>query len=247
MIKYSQSTLSSPTSISSSPNIKHKIFQIQPSECWLTWDDIPVVSPIHIKKKAKLPGGQFTMTQILSPPTDPPANHTVTEQKEPKLSYPWAPNQRAPRIVKNDAIIVLLENLQRDLQCMIEQVRDAFFTFNHPAAFLQKKWIDDGLTNAIKVISDCEVTVSVMGMNDMKSYLQDIGNDDTFILIKNLAVYHGYGVLIDINHSDHSCTFHVVHELYLRNSEGVNFGQTKFEYGTTTANLDESVFNEIEE
>ena len=111
----------------------------------------------------------------------------------------------------------------------------------------QKKWIDDGLTNAICLISDCEVTVSVMGMNDMKSYLQDIGNDDTFILIKNLAVYHGYGVLIDINHSDHSCTFHVVHELYLRNKEGVNFGQTKFEYGTTTANLDESVFEELEE
>lgn len=232
--------------MSSKPNIKHQIFQIQPTECWLTWDDVPDDTIIHVKKKAKLPGGQFTMTQLVSPIKDTHTDAPVTERLEPKLTYPWAPNQRAARIVSNGTIAVLMENLQRDLRCMIKQVNEAFSTFTIPSAFLQKKWIDDGLTKAIDVVSACEVNVSVMGMKDMNTHLPEIEDIDTYILIKNLAIYHGYGVLIDINHSDHSCTFHVVHELYLRNKEGVNFGMTKFEYGTTTAHLDDSVFEQLD-
>lgn len=240
---------SSPFLAKAKPRVHHVLFQLQPAEAWLIWgDDNPpapsatpapapaarLATPSPSAKRAKLPGGQFTLTQFM--PREEPAPPVLPVQV-PKATYPVAPHKRDPRIVANDAIVSLLEKIQEDLEVLMDQIRDSYFMFDHGGAFKQEKWAKEGLTKAIRAVEVCPVTVSVMGLNDMKDYLPQIDDIDTLVLIKNLSKYHGYGIWLDLDQEHYCCNFIFVHELYLKNAKTAQHRAvlSKYEYGGGTS------------
>ena len=240
-----RSNLPSPSAISSSSSVLSRLPRVvssktimTPSACWLSWDDLPSTptpdpySPTI--KKSRLKGGQTTLTQLMEVmdeaiPLDisVPPEISISSRSVPPLSNGFPP------IVDNNSLIRLIEELHENLVVLMEQLKTAYYWFNDPA-FPQKNWIEKELPEVIDAIKVCPTTVSVMGQRDMVRYLPSVSSVNTFVLLKQLSIHHGFKILLDIDQETVNVTFKLQHELK-------NFGTNVFTHGTEVV-LDMSIF-----
>ena len=174
-------SLSSSSSSSSSvlnrlPRIVTAVTRMTPSECWLSWDELPSTpAPFcPTKKKARLPGGQTTLTQLKEVMEDAVPDAISVP---PILSLPLGSGATllngVPPIVDNNAINRLLQELHENLVVLIEQLKTPYYWFND-STFPQKKWIEEELPEVITAITLCPTTVAVIGQRDMVRYLPSV-------------------------------------------------------------------------
>ena len=227
---------SSSSFLSHGPRIVSTGVQITPMQVWLKWDDVvslpslPNSPPVTISvarptKKARLPGGQTTLTQLLNDESpDTPAESVLSDTFPRDLHTISTGTSNIPMIVDNATLVALLHEIHENITVLMEQITEAYSWFHNPA-FGQRTWITEELPQAIVAVKECPVIVSVMGLRDMKRFLPSIASVNTYVLLKQLSVHHGYNILLDLDQEAVNVVFKLQHE---KN----NFGTNVFCHGT---------------
>ena len=231
-----QQMSSSSSFLSRGPRIVSTGVQITPMQVWLKWDDaaslppLPPSPPVTISvarpiKKARLPGGQTTLTQLVNDDSPSSSPESVLSDFVPTdVTLETIGAIRIPQIVENIILVALLQEIHENTIVLMEQITQAYSWFRNPA-FGQRTWITEDLPQAITAVQECPVIVSVMGLCDMKRFLPSISSVNTYVLLKQLSVHHGYNILLDLDQEAVNVVFKLQHE---KN----NFGTNVFSHGT---------------
>lgn len=202
-----------------------------------------------LPKRAKLKGGQITLTQFTeeeessAAPTSPAsaagsvlsqapseaseASSQALVSSDRPSSSPSASSNGPPPIVENDALVTLLKELQEGLSVLMKQIETAYNWIGE-VGFPQKRWVDIELVQAIQAVEECPALVSVMGRVDMKRFLPTIKSENTFVLLKQLSVNLGFKILLDTDLRSLQAVFKLQHH----RGSSENYGDNLFEYGT---------------
>ena len=157
-------------------HIVTSVVKIAPARCWLRWENtspVATATPSPPSKKAKLPGGQLTLTQMMSPPSSPSASDPGLASTPISVTNLDASSTSSPVVIENETLAALLSTYHHSLTELVEQIKCAYPWFNNQA-FDQWSWIHNDLPIAISSIKASKATVSVMGRRDMNNFLPQI-------------------------------------------------------------------------
>ena len=215
--------------------------QWTPTSSWITWEspvEITAAPITPLPKKARLKGGQTTLTQFETDPAFKPSSGNgqgqSQENSEESPSTSSDDNSSAHKIVHNDVLAAFMDELQENLLVLMEQIEAAYPWFKEEYAFPQKDWIETELSKAILAIRNAQAVVSVMGLRDMQLFLNGVNNRHTYILMKQLSVYHHFHILMDIDQVGVCVVFKILHGKR-------QCGTSGFPYGTEET-IDDDVF-----
>lgn len=215
--------------------------QWTPTSSWITWEspvEITAAPITPLPKKARLKGGQTTLTQFETDLAFQPSSGNGQEESEEDSDESPSPssgdNSSAHKIVHNDVLAAFLDELQENLLVLMEQIETAYPWFKTEDAFPQKDWIETELSKAILAVRNSQAVVSVMGLRDMQLFLNGVNSRHTYILVKQLSVYRNFHILIDIDQVGVCVIFKILHGKRQCGTSGYAYG--------TGETIDDDVF-----